>query len=266
VKGVGWARRVAALLLAALALLLAACGDRDRAGESPEPPPVERFTVGEGARAATVLRERGSPAGRPVVVFLHGWGAVRPEAYGPWLLHLVRGGATVVYPTYQASLVDVRGALPNLLAALRTAFARLDGHGPVVAAGHSAGGALAVDLAASAGRAGLPAPRAVLSVFPGRGLRGIRLRLPAADPAGIPPSTRLLVLASERDEVVGTGTARKLVRRAVTVPRERRTLRLVHDRAAADHGAPQRDDAAARRTFWTPLDRLVQRVTRRTVG
>jgi dienelactone hydrolase len=167
-----------------------------------------------------------------------------------------------VYPAYQTSLVDVRSPLPNLLAALRAAFARLDGHGPVVAAGHSAGGALAVDLAASAARAGLPAPQAVLSVFPGRGLRGIPLRLPAADPTGVPPSTRLLVLASERDEVVGTGTARNLVARAVRVPRARRTLRLVRDRAAADHGAPQRDDAAARRTFWAPLDRLVQRVAR----
>jgi len=201
-----------------------------------------------------------------VVVFLHGWGAVLPEAYGPWLLHLVRRGATVVYPTYQASLVDVQGALPNLLAALRTALARLEGHGPVVAAGHSAGGALAVDLAASAARAGLPAPRAVLSVFPGRGLRGVPLRLPAADPAAIPPSTRLLVLASERDEVVGTGTARNLVRRAVSVPRERRALRLVEDGAVDDHGAPQRHDAAARRAFWAPLDRLVQGVTPRTAG
>jgi pimeloyl-ACP methyl ester carboxylesterase len=255
------AGRAAALLVVAL-LALAGCGDEAGGPARSGPPPVERFTVGEGARGATVLRERGAPAGRPVVVFLHGWSAVRPEAYGAWLEHLVRGGATVVYPIYQTSLVDVRSPLPNLLAALRAAFARLDGHGPVVAAGHSAGGALAVDLAASAARAGLPAPQAVLSVFPGRGLRGIPLRLPAADPTGVPPSTRLLVLASERDEVVGTGTARNLVARAVRVPRARRTLRLVRDRAAADHGAPQRDDAAARRTFWAPLDRLVQRVAR----
>ncbi len=257
-------RLPAVLLVACLAL--AACGGDDAPSTRSGPPPVERTVVGEGARAATVLREAGAPAGRPVVVFLHGWSAVRPEAYGPWLLHLVRGGATVVYPTYQSSLVDVRSPLPNLLAALRAVFARLPGHGPVVAAGHSAGGALAVDLAASAARAGLPAPRAVLSVFPGRGLRGIPLRLPAADPEGIPPATRLLVLASSRDEVVGTGTARNLVARAERIPRARRTLRLVRDRGAADHGAPQRDDAAARRTFWRPLDELVQRVARPAAG
>ena len=33
-----------------------------------------------------------------------------------------------------------------------------------------------------------------------------------------------------------------------------------HDPAADDHQAPQRADAAARRTFWAPLDRLVERV------
>jgi hypothetical protein len=34
-------------------------------------------------------------------------------------------------------------------------------------------------------------------------------------------------------------------------------VRIVRSHAVDDHGAPERHDAAARRTFWTPLDRLV---------
>jgi acetyl esterase/lipase len=253
-----------ALLLAAA--LLGGCGDGERPARE-GPPPIERVDVGRGARAVTILRERGAPRERPIVVFLHGWGAVAPAAYGDWLLHLVRRGSTVLFPAYQAApFVDVRRPLPDLLAGLRTAFARLPGHGPVVAAGHSAGGALAVDLAASAAREGLPVPRAVLSVYPGRGLRGIPLRLAAADPEGLDPATRLLVLASPRDAVVGTGTARNLVARATAIPPARRALRLVRHPAAADHGAPQRSDAAARRAFWAPLDDLIQRVALQPAG
>jgi hypothetical protein len=103
-------------------------------------------------------------------------------------------------------------------------------------------------------------------VYPGRGLRGIPLRLPAADPEGLDPATRLLVLASPRDAVVGTGTARNLVARATRVPPARRALQLVRDPAAADHGAPQRSDVAARRAFWAPLDELVQRVAPQAAG
>ena len=35
---------------------------------------------------------------------------------------------------------------------------------------------------------------------------------------------------------------------------------LVEDPEAGDHQAPLRGDAAARRAFWAPLDRLIARV------
>jgi pimeloyl-ACP methyl ester carboxylesterase len=237
------------LVAAALAVVvaLAAAGDEE----------PRRFTVGEGTRAALVLRGTGEEEGRPVVVFLHGWTAIDPRAYDGWVRHLAARGADVVLPVYQAApFLDVRTPLPNVIAALRAAFARLPDHGPVVAAGHSAGGALSADWAASAGGAGLPRPAAVYAVYPGRGLGGaLLLRGPSL--GLIDPSTRILALASPRDAVVGTATAEAMVREPVQIPAARRTLRIIREPIVQDHNAPLRTDPAARRTFWRPLDELV---------
>jgi acetyl esterase/lipase len=220
---------------------------------------VERLVVGRGVRSAVVVRPRGAGPRAPVVVFLHGWTAIDPALYGPWLEHLAAGGATVVYPVYQqAPFVDVRTPLRNVRSAVRTALRRIGRHGPLVAAGHSAGGALAADLAASAAGAGLPVPRAVYAVYPGRSLGRFPLRLSGPSLARIPARVRILALASPTDAVVGTATARAIVRQARRVPRERRTLRVIRSRAVGDHVAPQRAGARERRTFWRPLDRLLR--------
>jgi hypothetical protein len=153
----------------------------------------ERFVVGSGTTAAVVMRPHDAAPGRPVVLFHHGWTANVPRAYGAWLRHLVDEGADVVFPIYQRRpFDDVRTPLPNVLAAVRAALARLPGHGPLIAAGHSAGGSLSSDYAASAASAGLPRPVAVYAVFPGRDLGpGLFLRGPPL--SGIAAGTRLLV-------------------------------------------------------------------------
>ena len=215
-------------------------------------------TVGRGVQQSTIVRPDASGP-RPVVVFLHGWGAPDPAFYRPWLEHLARRGSTVIYPRYQDSFVEPpRQALGNVLAALRIALARpgLDLNGLVIA-GHSAGGALAADYAALAPTAGLPAPDAVFAAYPGRTLPSIPRGLPEIPPRLIGPGTRIVALASRADGVVGTATARAMVRGA---RRADARLVLVDDPAARDHQAPQRADAAARRTFWAPLDALIARV------
>ena len=219
-------------------------------------PGAEQLQVGSGQRSATIFRPPDVAPDAPVVVFLHGWGGVDPASYQPWIAHLVRGGSTVVYPAYQEPpFLDTVTPLPNTLVALRLAFERVHvTAGRLVVAGHSAGGALAADYAASARAAGLPLPAAVFSAYPGRSLRGIPLRIPAVDARNIAAGTRLLVLAGARDRVVGTGTARTIAR---TGTRARVTLRIVRDPRVDDHRAPQRFDAASRRTFWAPLDRLI---------
>jgi pimeloyl-ACP methyl ester carboxylesterase len=195
----------------------------------------------------------------PVVVFLHGWGAPEPGFYRPWLEHLARRGSAVVYPRYQDSFVaPPRQALGNVLAALRIALARpgLD-TASLVVAGHSAGGALAADYAALADTAGLPAPRAIFAAYPGRTLPRVPRGLPEIPPRLIPAGTRIEALASREDGIVGTATARAIVRGAT---RADARLVLVDDPEADGHQAPLRTDAAARRTFWAPLDRLIERV------
>ena len=195
----------------------------------------------------------------PVVVFLHGWGAPDPAFYRPWLEHLARRGSAVVYPRYQDSFVaPPRQALGNVLAALRIALARpgLD-TASLVVAGHSAGGALAADYAALAATAQLPAPRAIFAAYPGRTLPRVPRGLPEIPPRLIPAGTRIEALASREDGIVGTATARAIVRGAT---RADARLVLVDDPEADGHQAPLRTDAAARRTFWAPLDRLIERV------
>ena len=212
----------------------------------------ERFVVGSGTRAAVVMRPHDPGPGRPVVLFLHGWTANVPRAYDAWLRHLVDQGADVVFPIYQRPpFDDVRTPLPNVLAAVRAALARLPGHGPLVAAGHSAGGSLSSDYAASSG---LPRPVAVYAVYPGRDLGpGRFLRGPPL--SRIAAGTRLLVLESPTDRVVGTATAQGIVAGATRVHGE---LRTIQDPVLGEHNAPMGDSERVRTTFWVPLDRVIR--------
>jgi acetyl esterase/lipase len=240
---------LAALLISLVPAALAACDDDSEPQE-----PVSRTQLGRGAESVVVWE----PAERklPTVVFLHGWGAVDPAAYGPWVRHLVRRGSAVVLPRYQVSALSFpEEALPNALRGVQSGLRRLPG--PWVAAGHSAGGALAADLAASAAAEGLRPPLAVFAACPGRGLAGLPFRIPEGDLGEIAPSTRILAMAGARDRVVGQATARAIVDGASAVPRDRRSFRLVTRLDASDHLAPQRPDGAAREIYWAALDRLI---------
>lgn len=222
------------------------------------PDSAERVDVGSGIRSAAIFRPRddGGEAAGAVVVFVHGWGAIDPAFYGAWIEHLVSRGVTVIYPIYQKEpFLDATTPLANTLAALRRAFEELPAAPErLVITGHSAGGALSVDYAASARAAGLPEPAAVFSVYPGRAIGDVSLQLKAVDPDSIAPGTPLLVLAGADDQLVGTRWARRIARSA---KRADVTLQIVRDPAVDDHGAPARGTREARRTFWDPLDRLI---------
>ena len=221
------------------------------------PPGTERIDVGIGPQGAAIFRAPGAAAGPgPVVIFLHGWVAIDAARYGPWIGHLVRGGATVIYPAYQSKpAYDTITPLVNLLAGVRAALEHVQVEpGRLVVAGHSAGGALAADYAAVALANAVPVPAAVFSVYPGRKLRHLAVPIPAVNPSLVAPDTRVLAYAGERDTAVGSGTATRIV---AGVPQAQATLRIVRDDAVDDHSAPRRFDKAAQRTFWEPLDELV---------
>ena len=265
--------------VAALAVLaLAGCGETTRpeppapvASTTTRPPPPPREPsrpdlpadlditfAGRGADGAWVLRRRGAPDD-PVVLFLHGWTAVAPELYGPWLTHLVRRGSTVVYPVYQdAPFLAPAAALTGVIAGVRAALAqeRLPRGGWVVA-GHSAGGAMSADYAASARGLGLPAARGIFAAYPGRTLRGLPLELREVDPAQIPRATRLVALYGADDQTVGDTTAKRTIARART---DAEQLVRVADPEVDDHLGPQRAGPATQRAFWRRLDALIAAV------
>jgi predicted alpha/beta hydrolase family esterase len=231
-------RRAAAVL--ALGLTLAGCGS---------PPATE--VLGSGAAQVTIRRPA-HPHGA-TVLFLHGWGAVAPSSYENWIRHLVREGHVVVYPRYQTSFVSAPAeALPNALRGIRTAFEHVEVRHLVVV-GHSAGGALAADYAAVARTARLPSPSAILLAYPGRAARGLPGRLPELGDQRIPRAVRIVALASRGDRVVGTTTAREIVRGA-----GHGQLVLVDTPGATHHLAPQRDAPVSRRVFWDRLDGLLK--------
>lgn len=246
------------LLVVAVAAIAATAADRQGANSSAPPDAPAPFVVGSGATSARVLPGRGRWR-RPTVVFLHGWGLTGPTAYRSWLRHLTLRGSTVIVPRYQTSLRTWSEAVPdNALAGARSALGRLRPRPRgVVVVGHSVGGILAVDYAARARELRLPPALAVMSVFPGGALRDMP-PVPEDDPARLPSTIRqLMVLASPTDRVVGTSPAQVIFEGAVNVPDARRRLIQVDDPVAGDHFAPVVDSAAARRTFWGPLDRIL---------
>jgi len=260
------------LPLLLVALLAGACGkqapERDAAppqrSEQPTPTPTTDLPgdvhvryAGRGADAAWILRPRAQPRARlPVVLFGHGWFATNPRLYRGWVTHLVRQGNVVIYPVYQtfpflAPELALAAFTNGVETALKQTPHTTDG---LVAAGHSAGGALVADYAATAARRDLPVPEAILSAYPGRKLPRFDPRIPEEDLTRIPPTTEVLALAGADDVVVGATAARSLARQA---PDAR--LLTVRDPGAADHRGPQRADPAARRAFWARLDALIRR-------
>ena len=242
-------RRLLPLLLL-VAALAAACGGSGGATTQPEP----ASTAARGA-AADVFPAEG--AERATVVLYHGWTDLTPDGYLPWIRHLTGTGVTVVFPRYQRSVLSLPGTmLADAEAATRAGLAEAPPQGPVIAAGYSLGGGYAVVYAANAAAWSLPEPAAVYAVFPA-------MPPVVPDPFGaVPDATSVTMLVGADDAVVGDGGARDL---AAAIAPHPASVREVPTTAAltADHFAPKRDDDAAQRAFWAPLDRLVDRLAPR---
>lgn len=225
---------------AATAAASGAASDADPAEDAPAQPRARVFMPAGDARA--------------VVVLLHGWNDLDPAAYGAWIDHLNATGAAVVFPDYQEGLLSTPGSmLAGAEAGIRDGLAearRLGAGGPVVAAGYSLGGGLAVVYAAEAARWGVEAPAAVYAVFPAE-----PLGLPA-ELGAVPGDTTVEMVVGDRDAVVGRGGADALAERIAPHPAAIRVLAST-DAVVYDHFAPKREDAQAQRDFWAPLDRLL---------
>ena len=184
------------------------------------------------------------PASAPVVVFLHGWGAMQPRPYEAWIEHIVRRGNIVIYPRYQDSWLTSPAAFtPNAVAAIKSALRELqsgDHAQPdlerVAVVGHSMGGAMTANIAAVAGKEGLPAPKAIMPVEPGSHAKNHEFpRMPLADFRKIPATALMLVVVGDNDARAGTADAKLIFRLTPQItPTNKNYVTLVSDR----HGTP----------------------------
>lgn len=182
---------------------------------------VRETEHGEGGLYFWIIEpSRPTPKSAPVVIFLHGWSATNPDTYRGWIEHLAMRGNIVVYPRYQDRLLTPAAEyLPNVVASFRAALAVLKRPGHVVpdlarvaVVGHSVGGVEAVNYAVTAREEGLPVPKAVMSVQPGRGpARRVNL-VPMRDCETIPAEVKLLVVVGDADGMAGSGCGRAIWR------------------------------------------------------
>ena len=200
---------------------------------------INKVYLGSGDTACHVFQPaRPKPEAAPVVIFLHGWRGVNPVIYGGWIRHLILRGNIVIFPRYQDDVTQPRMYSPNVNTAVRVALDYLektDGtvrpdKTKVAVIGHSCGGILAANYAATAARESLPVPLAVMCVEPGKS--GF---FELADLTKISPDTLLLTLAGDLDKLVGDSDARKIFEGATAVKKENRNMLLMR---SDTHGSP----------------------------
>jgi acetyl esterase/lipase len=213
---------------------------------------------GAGRTQVWLLKPPTAP--RSIVLFAHGWTAVDPNDWHRVRLdHLCAEGSVVLFPRYQVDVTDTwQQAVDGFRRGVQIGFGRLGSTRlPVVAAGYSLGGALVNYYAGNARAWKVPVPRSVFSIFPTTRIAGRSAGTP-------PPSVRFVILAGDRDEVVGTGGAKDFMKWLARHPASRKTYRLIRTTPAllALHEAPKEFTAAATRAFWRPIDVMVSQARR----
>lgn len=207
---------------------------------------VTKRLLGRGTASTYAFYAAGAApeAGRPVAIFLHGWGAVNPQSYGGWIDHLARQGWLVLYPRFQEVNRTRPADAPAIAESLvKAALAEIstDGEakldlGRVAMIGHLAGAPLAMDLAAAAKAQGLPVPKLIFAVTPGGIASGPKSRgIALTDLSAIDPATLLVTMVGDKDTRAADLAAKRLLREASAVPLERKLfVRALSD----DHGFP----------------------------
>src|SRR5918997_5987347 len=126
---------------------------------------VVKRAVGTASAGTFVFHGSDTPARpRPVVIFLHSWGAVNPALYGGWIDHLARKGHLVLFPRFQdvnrSRPADASNLAEDLIQGALAALAEDANARPdrerVSFIGHSAGGPIALNLAAGVSTGKVP--------------------------------------------------------------------------------------------------------------
>jgi len=196
---------------------------------------VRTTQVGGSPGSVTIFEPtKPTPRSAPVVVFTQGVG---PNEYQGWIDHLVAEGSIVVFQDQPFQALDVTQRRKGPVAGLRAAMRALARPGHVtprwdqlVLVGHSVGANMAAQLAADTGPQRLPRPKALLALQP-RLEDQASLRVLG----GIPASTLVLVLASDRDDRVGTEGPKALWGALGHIPAASKDYLLVR---SDNHGTP----------------------------
>lgn len=253
---------LAALILPALALNTAAQDKKTESKDWPESNPKaempdkqpekgpggseykhEEFEVHEaleqGERYWLYTPAKPVPKTAPVVLFVHGYNALKPEGYEGWLQHLVKRGNIVIYPQYQAHGLDpATNWCPNIATSVLDAFKYLEedetrvqpDKAKFAIAGHSAGGVTTANLAADFENLKLPKPRVAMPIQPGRAFnyknsgQKSSMLIPFNDFSKIPEDCLLLSVFSDSDTTVGSWCAKHFFAEATNVKAENKNL------------------------------------------
>lgn len=241
---------------------------------------VEVAEAGEGGKHYWVYTPaEPAPKDAPVVCFIHGFGALKPEPYLGWLKHICLRGNIVVYPQYQANAFEPAvNYAPNCAESVLAAIKWLKDDPKRVQpcekdfaiVGHSAGGVAAGNVAADWETLKLPKPKAAMPVQPGRAFsyksdaqkEGL---IPLSDYAKIPESCLLLCVYGDSDTTVGSWCAKKIFADAKVKPENKnlcevRSSTWCAKPAIAHHrtpGCPEgTDDVFDWYAYWKLFDGL----------
>ncbi len=149
-----------------------------------------------------------------VVVFIHGFGAHNPVAYGSWIKHLVSRGNIVIFPRYQKKLLipkPTKKYAPNSAKGIKDAIAYLEREHEIVPrlenvvyTGHSYGAKIAAYFAVKYAEYGLPKPKALYAVQPGTmEFKGAQLK----HYGDMDEDIKVLNVVGEKDKIVGDNLA-----------------------------------------------------------
>ena len=239
---------LAAALLAPVAALAATPPQQPKSGPGGADyvaSEVAKRAVGTATSATFVFHPAAAAEQpRPVLVFLHAWGAVNPQTYGGLIEHFARKGWLVLWPRFQETGRTRPGeATANAVHVLKHAFEALADDAQarpdrdrVAVVGHLAGAAIAMNLAALAKPEGLPVPKLAMALMPGGIASDARSRgIQLADLDQIDPATLLIAMSPDREHLPADRAGRRLMREAANVPIERKLFM----RALSDgHGFP----------------------------
>lgn len=215
---------------------------------------VKTTVFGEGEHQYWIFEPASpKPASAPIIVFNHGWLATTPTFYQAWINHLVRQGYIVIYPRYQVDFsTPSNNFTPNAINASHEALNVLQTGDHVqpqldkfALVGHSVGGLISVNMASLSAVSGLPEPKAVFAVQPGKSRSSEDKVGPLlADLNKIPSTTLLLTLAGDEDTWVGDADAQRIIRETPQIPPPNKDYILMvsdhhgNPELVADHFAP----------------------------